>query len=89
MAAPDPLDVSTQRPGSTISNKAADKVLYPEARQENEAALNEDLRPHMIRRPVEADFADVLSPEGDSGRIEGSDVSDSVIASNASVGGTG
>jgi hypothetical protein len=42
----------------------------------------------MIRRPTEADFADVLSPEGNSGDVVGSDVSDSTMPSDASIGGT-
>jgi hypothetical protein len=42
----------------------------------------------MVRRPVEADFADVLTPEGNSGDIVGSDVSGSTGPSNGSLGGT-
>ena len=76
------------RPGTTVSNKADDRVLYPEARA-GDAILEEDLTQKMIRVPTEADFEDVLSPEGDSGDIVGSDVSSSTISSNASVGGTG
>ena len=30
----------------------------------------------MVRRPTEADFADVLTPEGNRGGVFGSDVAD-------------
>jgi hypothetical protein len=43
---------------------------------------------HMVRRPTEADFADVLTPEGNSGDIMGSDVSAGTGPSNGSLGGT-
>ena len=76
---------SEMRPGTTTSAKP-DFVLYPDARPDD-SVLEEDLTQHMIRRPTEADFADVLSPEGNSGDIVGSDVSDSTQASNASLGG--
>ena len=78
---------SDMRPGTTTSAKP-DTILYPDAGHGDEA-LEEDLTKKMIRRPTEDDFADVLSPEGDSGDIVGSDVNDSVVASNASIGGTG
>ncbi len=42
---------------------------------------------HMIRRPTEEDFKDVLKPEGNSGDIVGSDVSGGIGVSNDSVGG--
>jgi len=77
---------SDMRPGSTTSFKP-DKVLYPDAGPGDEV-LERDLTQDMVRRPTEADFADVLRPEGNSGDIVGSDVSDSTIASNASVSGT-
>lgn len=84
-----PDSYSDTRPGSTTSHKP-DEVLYPETRQAGAEALNDDtLTERMIRRPTEADFADVLSPEGDSGDIVGSDVSNSTTASDISVGGTG
>ena len=77
------------RPGTTTSAKP-DKVLYPEARHEGQNVLDDDtLKDRMIRRPTEADFDEVLSPEGNSGDIVGSDVSDSTTDSGASVGGTG
>jgi len=75
------------RPGSTTSAKP-DIKLYPDAGPGDEI-FEEDLTKRMIRRPTEADFTDVLSPEGDSGDIVGSDVSDSTQAGNASLGGTG
>lgn len=74
------------RPGSTTSAKP-DKILFPDARPDD-SVLEEDLTQHMIRRPTEADFDGLLSPAGDSGDIVGSDVSDSTVASDASVGGT-
>ena len=74
------------RPGSTTSAKP-DIKLYPDAGPGDEV-LEDDLTKRMIRRPTEADFADVLSPEGNSGELVGSDVSDSTAASDASVGGT-
>lgn len=44
----------------------------------------------MVRRPTEADFEDVLSPEGNaSGDIGGSDITDSTRVTNASISGTG
>ena len=77
------------RPGTTTSAKP-DKVLYPDARNAAQNVLDDDtLKDRMIRRPTEADFADVLSPEGDSGDIVGSDISDSTTDSPASVSGTG
>lgn len=81
-----PASQSEMRPGTTTSAKP-DFVLYPDA-QPDDSVLEEDLTKRMIRRPTEADFADVLSPEGNSGDIVGSDVSDSTQASNASIGGT-
>ena len=78
---------SDMRPGTTTSAKP-DKILYPDAGPGDEV-LEEDLTKKMIRRPTEADFADILSPEGNSGDLVGSDVSDSTTASNASVSGTG
>jgi hypothetical protein len=75
------------RPGSTISAKAADTVVFPDSRPDDRV-LEEDLTKKMIRRPTEADFADVLSPEGNSGDVVGSDVSDSTMPSDASIGGT-
>ena len=74
------------RPGSTTSAKP-DAILYPESRPDD-SVFEEDLTKKMIRRPTEADFADVLSPEGNSGDIVGSDVNDSTMPSNASIGGT-
>ncbi len=78
---------SDMRPGTTTSARP-DTILFPEARPGDEA-LEEDLTKRMIRRPTEEDFADVLSPEGNSGDIVGSDVNDSTMASDASIGGTG
>ena len=78
---------SDMRPGTTTSAKP-DTILYPESRPGDEV-LEEDLTKKMIRRPTEEDFADVLSPEGNSGDIVGSDVNDSTVASNASISGTG
>ncbi len=73
------------RPGSTTSAKP-DAVLFPESRPDD-SVFEEDLTKKMIRRPTEADFADVLSPEGDSGDVVGSDVNDSTVPTNASIGG--
>ena len=50
--------------------------------------LDERLNEHLIRRPTEADFDEVLSPEGNSGDIVGSDVSTSTAVNNAALGGT-
>ena len=50
--------------------------------------LEERLDEKLLRRPTEADFADVLSPQGNSGDIAGSDVSDSSSVNNAALGGT-
>lgn len=71
-----------QRPGTTITNKVADKMLYPEARLGDEV-LGEDLTEKMIRRPIEADFEEVLTPEGiPPGDITGTDVSDTFAGGN-------
>jgi hypothetical protein len=78
---------SDTRPGTTTSHRP-DKVVFPDSRPGDDV-LESDLTEQMIRRPTEADFAEVLSPEGNSGDIVGSDVSDSTVASNASIGGTG
>lgn len=78
---------SDTRPGTTTSYRP-DKVVYPESRPDDEV-LEQDLTEQMIRRPTEADFTDVLTPEGNSGDIVGSDVSDSTIATDASLGGSG
>lgn len=76
------------RPGTTTSAKP-DKVLYPDVRDAGQTALDDTtLKDRMIRRPTEADFEEVLSPEGNSGDIVGSDVSDSTTDTGASVGGT-
>lgn len=53
-----------------------------------EVLADRSMLDHMVRRPTEADFADVLSPEGNaSGDIVGSDVSGGVGISNDSLGG--
>lgn len=75
------------RPGTTTSHKP-DTILFPEAGPDDEA-LEENLTPKMARRPTEADFEEVLSPEGNSGDLVGSDVSDSTTATNTSISGTG
>ncbi len=63
----------------------ADTVpIDPEAARPLEARLDE----HLIRVPTEADFDDVLSPEGNSGDLAGSDVSTSTGVNNAALGGT-
>ena len=54
-----------------------------------ETPAEDHLIDHMVRRPTEEDFEDVLTPEGNSGDIAGSDVSDSTSISNASIAGTG
>ncbi|MBC8102269.1 MAG: hypothetical protein H7Z41_06755 [Cytophagales bacterium] len=55
----------------------------------DETGADRSLLNHMIRRPVEADFEEVLTPEGNSGDIAGSDVIRSSGPSNDSLGGTG
>ena len=55
---------------------------------DDEALADRSVLHHMIRRPTEEDFADVLTPEGNSsGDIVGSDVSDGIGVSNDSLGG--
>jgi hypothetical protein len=55
-----------------------------------ETPAEDHLVDRMIRRPTEADFAEVLSPEGnESGDIAGSDISDSTAVNNGALGGTG
>jgi len=76
------------RPGTPISPEGYSSVKdYPVT----DAELSDrSILEHMIRRPTDADFDDVLSPEGElSGDIVGSGVSDSVMPSNDSLGGTG
>ena len=73
------------RPGTTTSHRP-DKILYPESRPDDNI-IEEDLTEKMIRRPTEEDFEDVLTPEGDSGDIVGTAISDSTVASDASVTG--
>jgi hypothetical protein len=53
-----------------------------------ETPAEDPLLDRMVRLPDEDDFADVLSPEGDSGDIVGSEVSRSTTVSDASVAGT-
>ena len=74
------------RPGSTTSHKP-DTQLYPDAGPGDDV-LEKDLTEQMIRRPTEADFEGLLSPEGNRGDTVSTGVSDSVIASNDSIGGT-
>jgi hypothetical protein len=64
-----------------------DKVLYPDARPD-EDVLEADLTQRMIRRPTDADIEEVMTPEANSGDTVGSDVSDSTMATNDSLGGT-
>lgn len=71
----------------TTTSHRPDNVLYPDARPD-ESVLETNLADRMIRRPTEADFEDVLSPEGNSGDIVGSDVSDATTVTDASLGGT-
>ena len=78
---------SDTRPGTTTSHRP-DKVLYPDARPGDEV-LEADLTERMIRRPTDADIEEVMTPEANSPDVGGSDVSDSIIASNDSLGGTG
>ncbi len=40
-------------------------------------------------RPTDADFEEILTPEHNSADVGGDDVSDSTMASDASLGGTG
>ena len=55
---------------------------------DNEALADRGMLSHMVRRPTEEDFADVLTPEGNSsGDIVGSDVSGGIGVSNDSLGG--
>lgn len=50
---------------------------------------DDPLLDRMVRRPTEADFEDVLTPEGQSGDIFGSDVSESTAVSDGALAGTG
>lgn len=54
-----------------------------------ETPAEDPLVERMIRVPDEDDFAEVLSPEGNSGDIVGSEISGSTTVSDAAVGGTG
>jgi len=76
------------RPGTPISPQGYSSVRdYPVTDTE---LADQSILEHMIRRPTDADFAEVLRPEGElSGDIVGADVSDSVMPSNDSLGGTG
>jgi hypothetical protein len=80
--------IDDARPGTPIRPEGADSVRDLPIRDTELA--DRSLLDHMIRRPTEADFDDVLTPEGDmSGDIVGSDVSDATGASNDSLTGTG
>ena len=74
---PDTADARGRTPALNVN---ADAVETP---------AEDPLLAHMIRVPDEDDFAEVLSPEGNSGDLVGSDVSHSTIVSDAAVGGTG
>jgi hypothetical protein len=67
----------------------ASDTLSGDQAQSTDAPTEERLIDHMVRLPTEADFEEVLSPEGNSGDIVGSGVSDSTTVSNASIAGTG
>jgi hypothetical protein len=83
-----PLEASTQY-------QEADKIHTeprPNSTEETSAEVLGDrsLLNHMVRRPTEEDFEDVLTPEGNaSGDIVGSDVTDGIGPSNDSLGGLG
>lgn len=57
---------------------------------EPETPAEDPLLDRMTRRPTEEDFADVLTPEGNSGDIAPRDVTDATLPfpSNGSLGGT-
>ena len=81
---------------SANSHQEADRIHSEPAPSGNATGENSaevlgdrSMLDHMIRRPTEEDFADVLTPEGNaSGDIVGSDVSDGIGVSNDSLGGT-
>ena len=68
---------------------ASDREPEKISQDDVETPANDSLLDHMIRRPTEADFADVLTPEGNSGDIFGSDISDSTGVNNGSLDGAG
>lgn len=74
------------RPGSTTSHKP-DRQVYPDAGPGDDV-LEKDLTEEMIRRPTEADFEGLLTPEGNRGDTVSTGISGSTTASNASIGGT-
>ena len=86
-----PLDASTShQEADRIHSEpnpgtAVDSAVAP---VDDEALADRSVLNHMIRRPTEEDFADVLTPEGNSsGGIVGSDVSNGIGISNDSLGG--
>lgn len=73
----EPLPLPLPLPGDANTNVTDDEALA------DRSLLN-----HMVRRPTEEDFADVLTPEGNSsGDTVGSDVSTGIGVSNDSLGG--
>ena len=66
--------------GAHIDHRQADEVAArTETPREAEIDAANGLRGHGGRAPQPEDFTDVLTPEGNSGDVVGSDVSDSVF----------
>lgn len=82
-----PLDASTSH---TAAERIHSDPDYSSALVNDSGAQvlgDRSILEHMVRRPTEEDFADVLTPEGNSGDIAGSDVSSGIGVSNDSLGG--
>lgn len=59
-----------------ISNIGDEVAALTETPKEAEIDYKNGLRHHGGRKPVPADFADILTPEGNSGDIFGTDIID-------------
>lgn len=76
------------RPGTPISPEGDTSIR--DLPVSDEELADRSVMEHMIRRPTDEDFDEVLTPQGEiSGDIVGSDVSDDTGPSNASLGGAG
>ncbi|MES2461431.1 MAG: hypothetical protein V4671_12685 [Armatimonadota bacterium] len=83
-----PLDASASHVQADRIHSDPDSIENAATVNNTEVLADRSMLDHMVRRPTEADFADVLTPEGNSGDIVGSDVSDGIGPSNDSLGGT-
>lgn len=82
-----PLDASTRHTAAEQIHSDPDSKSVPVNDGDAQVLGDRSVLEHMIRRPTEEDFEDVLTPEGNSGDIAGSDVSDGIGVSNDSLGG--